>query len=246
MMPPWRRRRAIAVAGAGLCGVVIAVALIGNDADEVTQDAAATSAAPNDPARSVPPRTARALDQLRLASAAPAQLPNGELPLSSWTDPSDDPLDAGESDEGAADEDGAASNSDADSADDDRAIAAAVKPKPGSIDRQAIQDAMKRMKPLIRGCYEEGLEHDPSLAGRVVIEFEISGEEGRGVVKQGTVADSEVASPFFEACVLQKVSGLDAPAPEGGGVVKVRYPFTFDPGGGFGGEPAGGDGEKTP
>lgn len=95
---------------------------------------------------------------------------------------------------------------------------------------------MQDVKPLLKACFDEALKHDPSLAGRVVVEFEIGAEEERGVVKQGTVVDSETASPFFEACVLQRVAGAEMPLPEGGGVVKVRYPFTFDPGGGFGGE----------
>lgn len=50
----------------------------------------------------------------------------------------------------------------------------------------------------------------------------------------GEVPDSETRSPFFEQCVLTKVAGAEFPAPKGDGVVKVTYPFNFDPGGGFG------------
>lgn len=50
----------------------------------------------------------------------------------------------------------------------------------------------------------------------------------------GEVPDSETRSPFFEQCVLTKVAGAEFPAPKGDGLVKVTYPFNFDPGGGFG------------
>lgn len=246
MIPPWRRRRAVAVAGAALCGVVVAFVLIGNEGDDLTADGALSSPSQNGLAQARPPRTTRDLSKLRVAAAS-GQMPWGPAAAASPATPTGEPGDSNGDDPSDDDEDDAAATSGAGEEDVvDKPNPTPGKPAPGSLDKQAIQDAMKRMKPLIRGCYEEGLKHDPGLAGRVVIEFEISGEEGRGVVKQGTVADSEVAAPFFEACVLQKVSGLDAPAPEGGGVVKVRYPFTFDPGGGFGGEPAGADDEKAP
>lgn len=115
----------------------------------------------------------------------------------------------------------------------------------GTLDKDSIREAMRTVKPLLKACFEEALRHDPSVAGRVRVEFEIeAADDERGVVKRGSVVESETRSPFFEACVLQKVAGVEMPVPQGGGVVKVTYPFQFDPGGGFGGE-APPDGTET-
>ncbi len=107
----------------------------------------------------------------------------------------------------------------------------------GTLSKEAIQASIKAVTPKIKACFEQGLKHDPSLAGKVVIEFDIeANDEGKGVVNRGEVKSAVTQSPFFEACVLKEVAGASFDAPEGGGKVVVRYPFKFDPGGGFGGE----------
>jgi hypothetical protein len=119
------------------------------------------------------------------------------------------------------------------------AVAAKPNPEPvGTLDKEEIQAAIRSVTPAIKGCYEEGLKRTPDLAGRVVVQFVIAGgDDDVGFVRSGEVSESEADSVFFEACVLQKVSDVEFPAPGGGGVVTVRYPFNFDPGGGFGGDP---------
>ncbi len=106
----------------------------------------------------------------------------------------------------------------------------------GGVQREAIRDAIKAALPEVRDCYEQALKQDPSLAGKVIVEFELETKDQQGTVMRGEVIGTETKSPFFEACVLQKVAGTKFPAPEGGGTVTVRYPFHFDPGGGFCGE----------
>ncbi len=239
---PSPRRRAAAALAVGLAGVLVAVVLLRQQPDDVVtleQANAATEAPAQKLVLAPPPRTAedarRAAakrEPLAAAEGTKATAPSGDVSASSNHD-------VEERESAAATDRATTEGAPVDAPPE-------AKRPTGSVDRQAIKDAMTRMKPLIRACYEQGLKHDPSLAGRVVVEFEISGEEGKGVVKQGSVVESEAASPFFEACVLQKVSGLDAPAPEGGGVVKVRYPFLFDPGGGFGGEPPASNDNETP
>ncbi|MFN7130753.1 MAG: AgmX/PglI C-terminal domain-containing protein [Myxococcales bacterium] len=105
----------------------------------------------------------------------------------------------------------------------------------GTVQKAAIRSAVQAILPDVRACYEEGLKNDPDLEGRVVVEFEIEARDGKGRVVSGHVFDAETQSPFFEACVLSKISGAQFDAPEGGGTVKVRYPFVFDTGAGFGG-----------
>ncbi len=110
----------------------------------------------------------------------------------------------------------------------------------GTLSKESIMEGVKAIKPQIKACFEQGLKHDPSLAGRVLIDFEIEADdEGKGKVIRGEVKDSEAQSPFFEACVLKEIGGQTFDAPEGGGSVRVTYPFNFDPGGGFGGAESG-------
>jgi hypothetical protein len=101
---------------------------------------------------------------------------------------------------------------------------------PPSLSKDDIQKAIRAATPKIRGCYESALRVQPQLAGRVVVLFHIEGDtddDTKGTVTSGEIADSDLQSPFFEACVLKEVAGVEFDAPKGGGSVTVRYPFHF-------------------
>jgi hypothetical protein len=104
---------------------------------------------------------------------------------------------------------------------------------PGAVEQMAmskasIQNAIKAVTPKIKDCYEQALKIEPTLGGTVKVNFTLQGgDDGKGVVTDGEIADSETKSPFFEACVLKEVAGAKFDAPEGGGTVKVTYPFKF-------------------
>lgn len=104
---------------------------------------------------------------------------------------------------------------------------------PGAVEqnqlsRAAIQNAIESVTPKIKDCYEQALKIEPTLAGTVKVNFTLAGgDDGKGVVTEGEIADSETKSPFFEACVLKEVAGAKFDAPDGGGTVKVTYPFKF-------------------
>lgn len=106
---------------------------------------------------------------------------------------------------------------------------------PPSLSREDIENAIEEVKPKVAACFEQALKGDPSLAGRVIVEFEIEAKDGEGIVTRGEVPEAETFSPIFEACVLRQVAGVRFPVPEADGKVTVRYPFLFDPGGGWGG-----------
>ncbi len=99
----------------------------------------------------------------------------------------------------------------------------------GTLTKDQVQAGVAEVKPQIVGCYEQALAQNPKLAGSIKVLFEI-GEDpddtDKGAVVAGEV-DSEMGSPFFEACVLQSIVGARFPRPEGG-VVKVTYPFAFE------------------
>jgi hypothetical protein len=100
---------------------------------------------------------------------------------------------------------------------------------PGSLDPQYIRDAVRAVSPLIAECYELALHEDQSLEGRLVVEFDIEGEpDAGGVVERTSIhEDSTLHHEILDECVAQTLYTLELPAPEGGGMVHVRYPFGF-------------------
>jgi hypothetical protein len=103
-------------------------------------------------------------------------------------------------------------------------------------DKKAIGASIQAVLPRVQECFERALKSDPSLAGRVEVAFELEpADGGGGRVTSGEISDSETRSPLFEACVLQRVAGATFAGPKFSEKISVRYPFIFDPGGGFGG-----------
>lgn len=177
------------------------------------------------------------------AAGGGAREPVGHHGRDGHHEPDDEEAIAAEGD-GEPDDEERADEAPADEGDDDEAArppASAGKADDaepvGTLTKEAIQAAIKAVVPRVKACFEKGLEKEPDLAGRVIVQFDIEAEDGEGVVTRGEVPESETFSPFFDACVLEKVAGAQFPAPEGGGKVTVRYPFQFDPGGGYGGAP---------
>ena len=76
-------------------------------------------------------------------------------------------------------------------------------------------------------CYEAGLEDDPALEGKVVVQFVINGE---GTVSSATSAEgTDLGHEGVESCVVETLEGWRFPKPRGGGNVIVTYPFQFTP-----------------
>lgn len=76
----------------------------------------------------------------------------------------------------------------------------------------------------IRFCYEQGLQGDPSLNGRVAIDFTIS---GAGQVSTAQVANTTLNSKMVEECIVMRLKTWKFPLPQGGVNVKVVYPFNL-------------------
>jgi hypothetical protein len=90
-----------------------------------------------------------------------------------------------------------------------------------SLDRNIIRRHVRRNIQKIQYCYEQELMSNPSLTGRVDVRFVVG---GNGNVVQSTGS----GMPPVDACVAQVIAGIQFPAPQGGGVVVVNYPFIFD------------------
>jgi len=94
----------------------------------------------------------------------------------------------------------------------------------GKLDKELIQKIIRRNMPQIRWCYQQGLQKNSNLEGKVVVNFTISsvGKVIQTAIKQSTMHNDEV-----EQCVLSKISRWKFPEPKGGGIVQVNYPFIF-------------------
>lgn len=94
----------------------------------------------------------------------------------------------------------------------------------GALDRRDIDAYIRRNLAKVLWCYQKGLEKNPELVGRVVFNFIISesGDVSSVKVHRTTLGSAEV-----ENCVAEQIKKIKFPAPEGGGIVFVNYPFTF-------------------
>ena len=94
----------------------------------------------------------------------------------------------------------------------------------GGLDKELISDVINRNIGQVRFCYEQGLQGDPALAGRVAVDFTIGGQ---GQVKVASVGNTTLNSKMVEDCILLRLKTWKFPLPEGGADVKVSYPFAL-------------------
>jgi hypothetical protein len=93
-----------------------------------------------------------------------------------------------------------------------------------------IQAAIQGGLDPLRSCYEAWLKADPELGGRIMVSFTIEPEEedpAMARVSELEVYDSDFQHLPLEACTLSVFEELLFEAPEGGGVMKVRYPVVL-------------------
>ncbi|MCA9711505.1 MAG: TonB family protein [Myxococcales bacterium] len=104
-----------------------------------------------------------------------------------------------------------------------RQAKAAVK---GSLDKDIIRRIVRAHINEVRYCYNQGLVKDPSLEGRVAVQFTIS---PAGSVPVAVVADSSIKDENVAKCIAKAVKRWKFPKPAGGGNVVVTYPFVLSP-----------------
>jgi hypothetical protein len=78
----------------------------------------------------------------------------------------------------------------------------------------------------LRGCYLNGLAHNPKLRGGIRLRFTIS---ATGAVSAASNSDTDLADPQVVACVVRTMFEVRFPAPRGGRPVVVVYPIKFQP-----------------
>ncbi len=94
----------------------------------------------------------------------------------------------------------------------------------GGLDRDMIAEIINRNMGQIRYCYEQGLQGEPKLAGRVAVRFTIG---GNGIVTTAGVDHSTLNSQMVENCMLAHLRTWKFPLPERGLAVHVAYPFSL-------------------
>ncbi|MBK8719973.1 MAG: AgmX/PglI C-terminal domain-containing protein [Deltaproteobacteria bacterium] len=103
-------------------------------------------------------------------------------------------------------------------------------PQPAELDKDYIQARIKDdLVPLATECYESVLEDDPKLAGKMVMTFQIVGDEEVGGVVDAAEVDpsSTLRNAAMDECMRESMMSLSFEPPEGGGSVSVTYPFVF-------------------
>lgn len=99
----------------------------------------------------------------------------------------------------------------------------------GSLSREVIRRTIRRHINEVRFCYEQQLSQRPDLAGRVTVSFIIS---STGAVSSSGMQSTTLNNAAVESCIVSSVRRWTFPAPDGGGVVGVNYPFVLDSTGG--------------
>ncbi len=94
----------------------------------------------------------------------------------------------------------------------------------GALDREIIQRVVRQNRRDIQNCYEAELNRDPTLQGRITMQWVISPS---GDVVSASVQESTMNNSAVEQCMAQRIQRWSFPAPDGGGIVRVNYPFNF-------------------
>jgi pSer/pThr/pTyr-binding forkhead associated (FHA) protein len=99
----------------------------------------------------------------------------------------------------------------------------------GSIDRNALIEALNAHKDEFRYCYEKEVNaENPHLAGRMAVSWEIGSS---GHVTQAGISSSSLNNANVERCVLTVLKRIQFPMPTGAGIVEARHTFSFHPAG---------------
>jgi len=96
----------------------------------------------------------------------------------------------------------------------------------GQADQDNMRAVLRRGQSQIERCYQRGLGSNPSLSGRIEIEFTIGGD---GRVSGASLRSNELGD-VVGSCILDSVRRWRFDPPSGGDVT-VRRPYILSPGG---------------
>lgn len=94
----------------------------------------------------------------------------------------------------------------------------------GTIDKEAVAKVINSHLHEVSSCYERALLKTPGLAGKIVLEWQITTSGSVGFAK---TKSSSMQSPAVESCILIALKAWRFPPAKGAGVV-ITYPFMFN------------------
>ncbi len=97
----------------------------------------------------------------------------------------------------------------------------------GSMSRSVIQRVARRRRNEVRRCYEQGLQSQPDLEGRVTMRILINPS---GAVQTAAVASSTLGNIEVEQCIARTMRRWTFPQPQDGGIIVVTWPYRFERG----------------
>jgi hypothetical protein len=92
----------------------------------------------------------------------------------------------------------------------------------GELDAKTVQQYIRRQLPGVKWCYQDRLQQNPKLAGKLTLAFTILPSGG---VANAQTASSTLGDAELESCIRNKMSRWKFPSPKDGGVVEVAYPL---------------------
>lgn len=98
------------------------------------------------------------------------------------------------------------------------------------LEKDYIRGQLIEIMPIVKECYENALETNPKLEGRLVVHLSIVAEPGIGGLVESSEVDREGplgSEPALVECVQESMYAVKLKAPRGGGQVKVSYPIIF-------------------
>jgi len=104
----------------------------------------------------------------------------------------------------------------------------------GAIDKELIRRVIQEHASQIRYCYEQELQRDPKLEGKVVIRWIINAD-GRVSNPQVDSGGTTLANDGVHRCMMDRIQSWEFPKPKGGGIAVITYPWILRASGGTGG-----------
>ena len=92
------------------------------------------------------------------------------------------------------------------------------------IDKEAVRRIIRRHMSEITSCYERALQQDPNVSGKVAMRFVIG---PTGEVTETGATENTTSNADLEACMNGRIRTWMFPAPNGGGIAEVNYPFVL-------------------
>lgn len=92
----------------------------------------------------------------------------------------------------------------------------------GELDAQTVQRIIRRGLPGIKWCYQERVQANRDLQGKVTLSFVIM---PNGTVNNAAVTNSTMNDAALNRCIVDKMSRWRFPQPKDGGMVDVAYPL---------------------